>query len=575
MARCRQLSKNKPKGDAINKAIKHHNTMRKEVMLQQFERRLLELECPQKKLRRRVEELGDHHDFLKRTGLKEGMTEEGAESQASRQLGDPIVLAETAADEARQASWWGRHPILGYILFPLLTLGPVFILSIFLMIGVVLSQISQQQFQGLFNGPDGMNNFRALRGLFTSLFGLHYLVLTIFALPFAWLARRSGAGAKWGATACLVYAAQGMFLHLEITPRNNPFVYSWSPNLLGGAGPLLIAAAGFWWQWRRTNRLPELPANVKRRLTGVAALVEKLQTPLGSQRPSLAYAHPVQPKGPGWKKALRTPTYWVITGLIVIMFSLMLLAKSNNQRRQNMNQARKPDLRGTVWPEERKAVEDQVLARQSARDTLNEATIDLGPYINTDLSEATDAKKGSKDNNLLELPRGTRVYGGVPFNVQGRIQLMGRGLEQWQRIFPERVKGIRIGRKCAKIYLFHGENCAQGWDVRGAIVASLVLHYADGSQQAIHIKSGEHLLDWCGPLYSTQVAPEQRTVSSPDSELAWVGSNPWVKHSRADYSLRLYKSTFANPQPDLEISTIDYTSTMTQAAPFLVALTVE
>jgi hypothetical protein len=40
-------------------------------------------------------------------------------------------------------------------------------------------------------------------------------------------------------------------------------------------------------------------------------------------------------------------------------------------------------------------------------------------------------------------------------------------------------------------------------------------------------------------------------------------------------SLRLYRTTFTNPQPDKEIVTMDYVSAMTEAAPFLVGLTVE
>jgi hypothetical protein len=37
----------------------------------------------------------------------------------------------------------------------------------------------------------------------------------------------------------------------------------------------------------------------------------------------------------------------------------------------------------------------------------------------------------------------------------------------------------------------------------------------------------------------------------------------------------LYKSTLTNPQPDVTISNIDFVSSMTLTAPFVVAITVE
>ncbi len=39
--------------------------------------------------------------------------------------------------------------------------------------------------------------------------------------------------------------------------------------------------------------------------------------------------------------------------------------------------------------------------------------------------------------------------------------------------------------------------------------------------------------------------------------------------------LRLVKRTWDNPSPEVEVEPIDFTSTMTQCAPFLIALTLE
>jgi hypothetical protein len=62
---------------------------------------------------------------------------------------------------------------------------------------------------------------------------------------------------------------------------------------------------------------------------------------------------------------------------------------------------------------------------------------------------------------------------------------------------------------------------------------------------------------------------------SPNTERAWTGSNRFLEQLWPDESLVLYKSTFANPQLNLTVSTVDFVSTMTATAPFLVGLTVE
>jgi len=45
--------------------------------------------------------------------------------------------------------------------------------------------------------------------------------------------------------------------------------------------------------------------------------------------------------------------------------------------------------------------------------------------------------------------------------------------------------------------------------------------------------------------------------------------------SLGESCLRLFKSARDNPQPDVELVSIDFRSAMTQCAPFLIALSVE
>ena len=143
----------------------------------------------------------------------------------------------------------------------------------------------------------------------------------------------------------------------------------------------------------------------------------------------------------------------------------------------------------------------------------------------------------------------------------------------FQKHYPAEIDNIRIHRKCTKIYLFQGANWIYRQDF-GTVVAKLILHYTDGSMREIEIIAGEHVFDCWSPLFTTGVDPRCFKMA-PGTERAWTGSNLFIKQIWPDESLVLYKSTFENPQPDVVISNLDYVSTVTGTAPFLVGLTVE
>jgi hypothetical protein len=167
------------------------------------------------------------------------------------------------------------------------------------------------------------------------------------------------------------------------------------------------------------------------------------------------------------------------------------------------------------------------------------------------------------DNHLASLGTGRIELKHVAFEVQGVIQLSGQIWKERGYGFPERVDGIPIGRTCERIALLHANS---GFNEQpGTIVAYLVLHYADGDHAQIAIRHGEHVLDWWDWRGNK---PRDR-----NSEVAWRGTNPAA--NLQGIKVRLFKSSFANPQPGKEISTIDYVSAMAQSAPFLVALTLE
>jgi hypothetical protein len=166
-------------------------------------------------------------------------------------------------------------------------------------------------------------------------------------------------------------------------------------------------------------------------------------------------------------------------------------------------------------------------------------------------------------NNLESLPRGPQELGGVVFDVQGIVQLQGQIWQKQGHRFPQRVDGIRVGRACARVHLLHANSGFA--DPPGTTVALLVLHYADGTEEQLSINQGEHILDWW--VWNNTLPSDLNTV------VAWTGENPAV--AQRGKKIRLLRTSFENPKPDLRLETIDYVSAMEGGAPFLVALTTE
>jgi hypothetical protein len=230
-------------------------------------------------------------------------------------------------------------------------------------------------------------------------------------------------------------------------------------------------------------------------------------------------------------------------------------------------------LRTKVWPAERKLTVEKVTARQAEDQTHGAVTIDLKPFINAKLTEAPMCWKGTNANNLAEMRVGKHIYAGVPFDVQGSIQLMGGWLQHYGKSFPSRVEFIPVNRLCTKIHLLHGGGKVAPED-NGTTAAILVINYQDGTTKEINMVAGQQVFDWWWPTYTTGVPAGLRTPA-PGTELAWVGSNDWLRRWYPDYSLCLFRTTFENPQPTVPIGTVSYVSTKTVICPFLVALTVE
>ena len=167
-------------------------------------------------------------------------------------------------------------------------------------------------------------------------------------------------------------------------------------------------------------------------------------------------------------------------------------------------------------------------------------------------------------NNLARLPAGHHTFDGVRFNVAGIIQLAdGNDVTQTNNPYPESVEGIPVNRTCRQLHLLHGTVQGLGDPL---VVASLVLHYADGTTGKLDIVYGQQIYDWW-------FKGSAELPLAGNTKVAWVGQNP--EATRGGYRIRVFKSSFDNPKPDEQIKTIDYVSALTRSGPFLLALTVE
>jgi hypothetical protein len=189
--------------------------------------------------------------------------------------------------------------------------------------------------------------------------------------------------------------------------------------------------------------------------------------------------------------------------------------------------------------------------------------IDLSAFYNAALTETWhNTGNTTAQNHLGALPRGIQEFGGVKFDVRGLIQLSGRdALSQLVVRFPKEVKNIKVDRLGQSIHFLH----AAGWmSPDGTTIGNYVVHYANGETREIPIVYGRDVRDW----WTQNNEPAKAELNT-----VWTGKNSM--NPQTSPPQRLFKTTWKNPLPNVKIDSIDYRSTMTATAPFLVAITVE
>jgi hypothetical protein len=159
---------------------------------------------------RMIGELAGHADDLEREFIEKGKTPEEARQEALARLGDTGILCDEIFRRFAGRSFWGRHPLASFALFPILAVAAV--LSMVPAIGFVLKHF----FLYLNSFGLGMD-FSSLKLFYLNLFSIGQYALTgLCAWLFLWIAKKQVCEMKWALLAVVTLALVGFCLSAKL-----------------------------------------------------------------------------------------------------------------------------------------------------------------------------------------------------------------------------------------------------------------------------------------------------------------------------------------------------------------------
>ena len=180
----------------------------------------------------------------------------------------------------------------------------------------------------------------------------------------------------------------------------------------------------------------------------------------------------------------------------------------------------------------------------------NVATADAAAVTPIDLTSHYDKSTSwHRPGEWSDIPHGLHSFGGVPFEANGTIKLMGEGARKDRRSHPEKVEGIPVGKQFARLHLLHTSHYPAEDETP---YAHVVLHYADGSSTVFQMAFGRHARDWW-----RSDAEAVSELSDTNSKVVWRGDDGGIKPGR---TRRVFKTTFENPKPQVEVIALDLVS---------------
>jgi len=189
--------------------------------------------------------------------------------------------------------------------------------------------------------------------------------------------------------------------------------------------------------------------------------------------------------------------------------------------------------------------------------------LDLTEFYNARLNETWHGGENATGNDLAGLVPGVQNLGGVDYDVRGVVQLASKA--PTANRFPTNATGIKVNQKCQKLHFLHAAAFGHPPD-EGKKIGVYVLHFATSQMRMeVPIVYGADVRDWHYWSGEKDAASTLKVV--------WKGEN--ATSGKAKSYIRLFETTWTNVAPNIELESIDFVSTVSQPAPFLVAITLE
>lgn len=164
------------------------------------------------------------------------------------------------------------------------------------------------------------------------------------------------------------------------------------------------------------------------------------------------------------------------------------------------------------------------------------------------------------------LPMGRQVFDGVPFQVDGVIQLSGsaRPGGQGHTSAPDSVANIPVNNWFEVLHLL---TAVDGSTDEGAEVAHIKLAYDDGSKATLSLKFGDQVRNWTGPWHRSE-----HPLGDTNCCVAWIGQNS--DPASVDRYCRLYHVVLKNPKPQKKALVLSVEKVVTNVGPFFAGITI-
>ena len=177
------------------------------------------------------------------------------------------------------------------------------------------------------------------------------------------------------------------------------------------------------------------------------------------------------------------------------------------------------------------------------------AYVDIQPQANGKLTD------------LQGVPKGEKTFVGVKLKIADGV--IGVSAERDPRKPPGKVQGIKVGTTCRKLHFLHA---CHGTSHPDDIIGYYTVNYEDRSQETIPLVYYKDIANW---WYG------QNEIETSRARVAWRGINDKAKKGGAA-GIRLYLTTWKNPDPKKKVVSIDFGSTRClTSAPFCLAITAE